>query len=196
MSDESEDIAKDDNNEAAPVSQGDDLSEFLKSYNKPLTVNDVGADAATSAAQDAMTDKGIGDGWKGNPNYYQSGKKRGQPKAGKEYKDEMTLTGDLMDGAMFITLIDMIFPMVICMANNSMSQVKIEPDALMLSEKQKKQLEPICEQVVKKLSVKADPITLLCISLFTMYGVSFYSIRNEVRQEMKDNGTLKTKNKK
>jgi hypothetical protein len=150
----------------------DDLDEYLGNYQKPL-------DIVESANDQTQEDPS----WKGNPNYYQTGKKKGQLK--KPYKEEMEITGDLMDGAMFITLVDMVLPMLICLGNNAISKIKVEPDKLMLTEKQKNQLAPLAEQVVKRLSVKADPTILLCVSLFTMYGVQFYSIRHEAEQEMK-----------
>lgn len=121
--------------------------------------------------------------WKGDTRYYQRGQKAGQLRPNAIPRKEMTLGGDILDGAMFITLVDTLVPMIIALANNSFSKIKVDPDKMTLTDKQKKQLEPICEQVVKKLSLTADPTWLLIVALFSMYGIQFYSIRQEAKQD-------------
>lgn len=193
----------------APVDHSSDLAELLAQYNKPMentgstepveqdekaayqNIGETFQEKEARRIQDEMTDNNPATGWQGNPRYYQSGKKAGQLKPGRGFAKQVTLEGNILDGAMFITLIDTIVPMLIAMANNSFSAIKVDPDKMMLTEKQKKMLEPICEKVVEKLAITADPVWVLVLSVLSLYGIQFWTIRTEAKleHEQKQAGT-------
>ncbi len=129
--------------------------------------------------------------------YYKSGKKAGQPKPGKTNKsapvngsaetpEELTINGEMLSGALFITLIDLLLPFLICELNNWKSPVKISSDELHLTDKQKKELTPISDAVVKKLNISGNPVWLMIIAMGGIYGVQFASLRALKKQEMKE----------
>lgn len=117
--------------------------------------------------------------------YYQTGAKKGQPRPNKksvnvEYIEDGqpgTLSGEILTGALFLTLIDLILPLLIALINNKISDSKIEAKQLMLTDKQKKELAPLAEQVIKKINIQANPIALLSISLLGIYGINFAALK-------------------
>jgi hypothetical protein len=78
----------------------------------------------------------------------------------------------IITGGLLILLIDLVLPNIIAFANNKFSKTKkIKATDLQLSEDERKQLEPLAEQVAKEMSVKANPLTVLIVSLVGMYGM-------------------------
>lgn len=176
--------------ESKPV-HADDLDDLLAQYGAPMEVNKPDTiDGTETERIVALSNEGntpLAEEKLGNPKYYQRGKKAGQLRPGYEpAKESMTVSGDLLDAGMFLTLIDTILPMVIAFANNSFSVIKIDPDKLQLTEKQKRQLEPIVTQVVKKLSLTGDPVFILLASLASMYGIQYWSLRVEAKAEFNE----------
>ena len=82
------------------------------------------------------------------------------------------VSGEIMTGAMFLFLIDTIFPSVICAVNNRFSDKKVSPEKLMLTANQKKELEPLAQQVAEHLQAKGDPVTMFAITLLSLYGLN------------------------
>src|SRR3982751_4607616 len=87
---------------------------------------------------------------------FANGKPRKRPSKASDMKDASTeqipdsvAAGILIDGAMFIALIDMVLPMIICLINNRFSDEKIKPEDLQLRKDQKNQLTPIVDAVMK-----------------------------------------------
>jgi len=147
--------------DASPLANPNDLDEFLAGYtSKPMDVNKVPEHL--------------------NPdNIIKRGRKKGQLKPGVRTPplESMAITGELISGALFISLIDLIFPMIISFANNQFTKVKIKADQLSLTAQQKKDLEPICDQVVKHLKIEANPVTILVVSLAGIYGINYLSLK-------------------
>lgn len=116
--------------------------------------------------------------------YFQSGAKKGQlkPRARKGIvkndTETMTLDSELLSGALFLTLIDLIVPSIIVFLNNKVSKKKIEVDQLSLTPKQKAELERVADAVVKKINFNGSPVTLLLVSLLGIYGVNFMALKS------------------
>lgn len=119
--------------------------------------------------------------WQGNPLYYQTGKKAGQlrPSVSRPKVDVVpnntptTISGDIISGALFMTMIDLLLPMAFVTANNYFSKVKIKPDDLELTAKQKSELEPIAEKVAAQVRLTANPTVVLIFTLAGIYGMNF-----------------------
>lgn len=115
--------------------------------------------------------------------YYQRGAKKGQKKPNFDkvlqqtgQYEPATLSGEILSGLMFITLIDMLFPLLITTVNNLYSKKKVKADQLKLTAKQKNELAPICDKIVEKWNITADPVWLLLISMVGIYGVNYITI--------------------
>lgn len=123
--------------------------------------------------------------WQGNPLYYQTGKKAGQlrPSVSKPkvefHKDNTptTISGEIISGALFMTMIDLLLPLFIVFLNNHFSKVKISPKDFELTEKQKKDLEPIAEKVAAQIRLTADPMLVMGFTLAGIYGINFMKAR-------------------
>jgi len=169
----------------------DDIDSLLESYKSKTLVEKpsnediensesekVTPNAHEPATATANTDPNA---WRGNPAYFQTGKKAGQlrPMAkgngtgiNEKQIDEMSISGSLIDGGLFLMLVDMIFPLIIVVANNKFNDTKIKVDDLQLTERQKKDLTPVATEVIKQLSISADPKWLLLGSLLGIYGIN------------------------
>ena len=103
-----------------------------------------------------------------------------KPKRGRRKKqDKMFISGEVISGAMFITLIDLIIPMSIVTLNNTLDKSgrKMKVDELRMKASQRKELEPIAEEVMRELEVKANPIVIMIVSLISIYGLNFMNIK-------------------
>lgn len=111
--------------------------------------------------------------------YYKRGPKKGQPKPPKKnvvsYNMDATdeISGDIIDGAMLLMLIDMLIPLCIVGANNFFSKQKMKLADLQLEPDQLKRLEKLTDRVVAYLKLRANPLTILVIALLCMYAVKF-----------------------
>lgn len=115
--------------------------------------------------------------------YYQRGAKKGQKKPNFDKVlqqsgsyEPATLSGEILSGLMFITLIDMLFPLLITTVNNLYAKKKVKAYQLKLTAKQKNELAPICDKIVEKWNITADPVWLLLISMVGIYGVNYITI--------------------
>jgi|SRR6185369_10026513 len=175
-------------------SNDNDIDSLLADYNKELTEEkEVISEDEESEQENTISQtppSGQSVEWRGNPNYFQTGKKAGQLKKQAQHhappKEEMEISGTLIDGALFIMLIDLLFPLLITVANNNFSKVKIEVEDLQLSTKQKNDLQPIADQVVKYLTLKANPIWLLAIAMTGIYGINTMAARQVASAKLKE----------
>lgn len=119
--------------------------------------------------------------------YYQSGKKKGQLKPNKtrvsyQPNKPATLSGEFLTGAIVIMLIDILLPLIFAGINNTVSKKKIDADKLKLTDKQKKEFEPIADAVLKSVKIEANPLLVLGIGLVGAYGMNFYLLKNDIEQ--------------
>jgi hypothetical protein len=183
-------------NETTVENNDEDIDLLLSGYNKQLTEEPETEEVETDeeSEQENTTSQTPPSGqsveWRGNPNYFQTGKKAGQLKKQAQHhappKQEMEISGTLIDGALFIMLIDLLFPMLITLANNNLSATKIDVEDLQLSTKQKNDLQPIADQVVKYLTLKANPVWLLTIAMAGIYGINTMAARQVASAKIKD----------
>lgn len=178
----------------------DELDDLLESYKNTSMVieedkqdeeneidNEGGETSHESAGTSTEASPSQPVNWQGNPAYYQSGKKQGQLKKNMAHKsppkEEMEISGTLIDGALFIMLVDLLFPMLITMANNNFTKTKIDVEDLQLSEKQKKDLTPISNEVVKHLTLNANPVWLMVIAMSGIYGINFMAAKQAAKNK-------------
>lgn len=116
--------------------------------------------------------------------YYQRGKKQGQmkPDAKKwlEQKGEYnkaSISGELISGILFLTLVDQLFPAFIAFLNNQFSDKKIKSHQMQLTAKQKGELAPVCDELIKQWEITANPLLILSISLLGIYGMNYANLK-------------------
>jgi len=178
--------------ETTATSEVDDLDAALAGYKSAIEIEPEPEEEQTEetpvsqpANNEPKTVATESSDWRGNPLYYQSGKKAGQLRKAMSHKappkEEMTISGTLISGAMFIMLTDMLIPMLFTFANNSMSKKQIKVDDLQMTEKQKKDLEPVGNEVVKYLLLRANPVWLYLIATIGIYGINLLAARQKAK---------------
>lgn len=172
--------------EKKDISKTDSVFDFLDAYKeapKPAetTVTNP-ANPAQQIPQSQVTANGS-TSWVGNPLYYQSGKKAGQLKPLKAKvnvsptNQPATLSGEILTGALFITLIDLILPILLVGLNNRFSDSKMKVSDLQLNAKQKSELSPLADKVIKQVNIEANPNLLFFMSLIGIYGANFAVVK-------------------
>ncbi len=109
-------------------------------------------------------------------------KEEPEPEQAKEFEstpETMTLSGEVLSGTLFLTLIESIMPLVIGILSERFDNKKVDVKKLKLTAAQRKELEPICDAVVKQMNVKSNPIVLLVISLLGIYGLNYMALRED-----------------
>lgn len=171
--------------DSAPV-KGFDLSEY-KSLDPDTTETGSIDESKTDTGSDSETDPDIND-----PRFYfQSGKKKGQrrpqPKgvnvSFKNPTTEKVLSGEIISGALFLSMIDMVLPMILAGLNNQFTKVKIDPDKMQLTDKQKKELEPLFNAIVKAIKFEGNPVLLGVVGLGSIYAMNFIMLRTAAKIE-------------
>jgi hypothetical protein len=160
----------------------DELDALLGSYNKTYSVDETKAATETKPLETVGAPVDAVVNWKGNPNYYQTGEKAGKLKPSAKKKipaEESEIGGSLVDGALALLIIDIIFPLLIVFLNNKFSKDVIEVDDLQMTDRQKKDLTPIMDEVLKKMNFKAQPEWALIISLCGIYGMNFMAAKSK-----------------
>lgn len=128
--------------------------------------------------------------------YFQRGAKRGQPKPYRPIYNNphqqqpqtqftvstpppATMGGSaVLNGAMFLVLVDLLFPMILEIANNWLDpKNKISARQLKLDDKQKKDIEPIADMVMKQVNINGNPTWLLIMALAGTYGLNFMALK-------------------
>lgn len=184
------------NDNAPAIQPGEtDLSTFLSGYKEPMKVNAAPVTNGTPAPAPAPVTASPGSNALNNTiQYYRTGKKAGQPRPqknintsnqpapapppGNTMQPQGVIQNEMISGALFITLVDLVLPMVIAFVNNKVSKQKISADSLTLTDKQRKDLEPVCDQVVRQLQLSANPVVLLTVSLGGIYAMNFMLQKN------------------
>jgi hypothetical protein len=162
------------------------LDALLKDYTEPAQIPEVVSNPTPGILNTAPPSQTTTDNWRGNPAYYQTGKKAGQPKPNKglppkvAFRPDYNTTeigGDLISGVLFLTMIDLLFPMLVAFANNKFSKKKVKPEDLQMTEKQKKMLEPVADKVAAQLKLQAPPTVVLFISMAGIYGMNLAALK-------------------
>lgn len=159
----------------------DDLSSLFAGYNdvtpKTLPFNNEGGAAPQLQAVNGLT--------------YKTGKKAGQPR-----KPRMTYTpdqnpaslgGEILTGALMLTLVDLLFPLIITAINNRFSKDKMKVKDLELSAKQKSEIAPIADRVLKQINFNANPTALLIFSIVGIYATNYAIAKMLTPTKLNDN---------
>ena len=174
-----------------PSNNTDEIDDLLAEYNSGLNVEQE-SPAPEITTENNQPENVSSSDWHGNPAYYQTGNKAGQLRPSMKHKasspEKMELQGSsLIDGALFIMLIDMLFPLIITALNNKFTNSKIKLEDLQLNDKQKKDLTPVADEVIKKLSLQANPVWLLVIAMSGIYGINYMAAKSAADDKPKKN---------
>ncbi len=85
----------------------------------------------------------------------------------------------LISGALLVLMIDLVFPNIIAVVNNKVSKDKIKAKDLSLKNEQKKELEPMADEVAKEIQLKMNPLVALIVTLAGIYGVNLMALKSK-----------------
>ena len=107
-------------------------------------------------------------------------KKRGRPKgsgskASKSRFTEKVEGNEIINGTLLIFFIDTAIPMAISFLNNRFSDEKVKASELQLTAAQKRDLQPIADEVAKQIAINGNPMTVFIISLVSIYAGNYIS---------------------
>lgn len=134
--------------------------------------------------------------WKGNPEYFQTGAKAGQkrqrkPRTRMQYTgayEESTISADIITGAMFISLVDLLIPMLFVTINNYLTGEKLKPTDLSLSAEQCRKLEPVADKAMSYIKLRGNPLIILGLTLLGMYSMQLVKAKMEYKvKKMNEN---------
>lgn len=186
--------------EKAPAANPSDLESLLAGYNEPAKVEPSPTPAATQQPIQPNTNNGHGPAsWYGNPMYYQTGKKAGQlkpPKKAPFYQQPVNvsvnpnsseISGDIISGALFLTIINLLFPMLFSVINNMVSKKKMAYEDLQIDEKTLKQLDSLSEKALKHIKIEANPVGILIFTMIGLYTLQFMTVKmlNDIEPKLK-----------
>lgn len=166
-----------------------DIDSFLSGYKSDMTVLSPSSGGSQTQMNPALSNPVIDtintvkEQWQGNPKYYQTGKKagqikpsmgsttvkpsqpsqQGQPLPNTTANQTGNVSSTLITGALFLVIVDVAIPFAIASINNWLTKDKIDSAKLQLTEKQRKDLEPLADAVVKYLNLQANPVVLFLI---------------------------------
>jgi len=105
--------------------------------------------------------------------------KRAYTKRKKKDGDE---DGDpIIDGEMLVEFIDIFIPALISMIHNNFVKdgVKISPDELDATEKQKAKMIKFANRVAEKLNMDVNPFVGLAVTMVGCYGMKYFQAKNK-----------------
>lgn len=134
--------------------------------------------------------------------FYKRGAKKGQPKPPKKgLAPPLTPSGTmgiqataLISGALFITMIDILLPLIIATLNNwKKGSVKINAEDMKLTASQKTELAPIGDGVVREYKINANPGALLLVAGIGMYSMAFLTAKSKAKERIEKERKQKEK---
>lgn len=87
--------------------------------------------------------------------------------------------GAVINGAIFITMIDIFVPMIITAIHNKVSKKKIKLQDLKLEKSVKSELEPLCNEVIRSMNIQMNPSVALLLTVITMYSTAWMTAVNK-----------------
>jgi hypothetical protein len=126
--------------------------------------------------------------WQGNPLYFQTGKKAGQlrPKGPKMvYTPSNTpasISGDLITGAMFLALINLLMPVLISGIHNYFAKKKedkLKWNDIAITKEQENKLAPIADMAAKQIVLTWSAPAVLIFSMIGLYAMQYALARME-----------------
>lgn len=166
------------------------LSGLLNEYGQPAIITE----EKEPETKETETQQEKTESWKGNPGYYQTGKKAGQPKPSVnkvrvEYKastEPTTIDGDLIPATLFLTVIDLLLPGAIVLVHNfAVPNKKLKFSDLQLSKDVKKQIEPLADRAKKQILLTASPTTVFLFTMAALYTMQYLTALLLAKDESK-----------
>lgn len=184
-------------NDSPPVDVNpiDELQTLLAGYSKPATVIETPGEkpAESQPVQSPPPVQPNGSPhWYGNPLYYQSGKKQGQlkpppkksifapPHVSVNTDTTSTIGGDVITGALFLSMVNLLLPMLFSLIHNMIVKDKrkrIDYEHLQLPDKDIRQLETLADKALKHIKIEANPVAVLIFAMVGMYGMQFATVK-------------------
>lgn len=134
-----------------------------------------------------------GEDWRGNPDYFQSGARQGQlkKKTGRQplmtyeaKEGDSVVGGDLITGAMFLSIIDLLIPGLIVLVNNMMvkdTKYLMQHKDMALSEETLSKLKTLADSTLRRIKLRGNPMAWLFVTMLGMYGFRFAQFQFEVK---------------
>lgn len=126
--------------------------------------------------------------------FYKTGKKAGQPKPNRKVKTSFTpsplpttLNGSILTGALFITLLDLLMPVLIAGLNNRYSKQKIKASDLSMNARQRNELAPVADAFLKQANLEANPTITLLVGVIGIYAGNYVAVKMTTNLNQKDN---------
>lgn len=135
--------------------------------------------------------------YQGKPEYYQRGAKKGQLKPPKKgTAPALNPAGQLsiqattfITGAIFITLVDLLLPLVITGLYNFMNRknkdgVQLNYETMKMTPSQRNDLAPVGDAVVRELKLNGSPTLLFLLGLAGVYFMNFILNKSKAEKEL------------
>jgi len=175
-----------------------DLETLLAGYNEPAKV-ETPLQPTVSQAPPPPLNNGGAPSWYGNPLYYQRGKKKGtlRPNGARPFYNQpvnmsvnpepSTISGDIISGALFLTIINLLMPMLFSVINNMVSKKKMAYEDLQIDEKTLKQLDDLSNKALKHIKIEANPVGVLFFTMLGLYTLQFMTVKmlNDIEPKLK-----------
>jgi hypothetical protein len=95
----------------------------------------------------------------------------------RKKRDKNVINSSIISGALFLLFIDLVIPNLISVVNNRVSRSKIGAEMLKLTTDQRKELEPLAEEVARLINIKGNPVMILSLSLGAIYLSNFMVLK-------------------
>jgi hypothetical protein len=111
----------------------------------------------------------------------EKGKRGRKPKNAQPEPQQVITETPVITGALMMMLIDLALPHLMVFANNKLNKKgkKIRASDLQMTSEQRKELEPVADQVAKEMMLQANPLTVLIISMIGIYGINFMMLKSD-----------------
>ena len=168
-----------------------DLETLLSDYTEPAKVEQAPAQpnqAVNMQPPQPQVNNGAPH-WYGNPLYYQRGKKKGtlRPNGAKPFYQQPVnmsvnpgpseISGDIITGALFLTIINLLVPMFFSVVNNMVSKRKVAYEDLQIDDKTLKQLDELANKALKHVKIEANPVAVLIVTMIGLYALQFMTVK-------------------
>lgn len=147
-----------------------------ESVGSPIDLAEYSAPAPVEPAPIVDASK-IMDGEPMNINTGEPEKKEKRKYTKRQKDDDMEMP--FIDGEMLLLFIDLIIPAIITLTNNWVTNEKMSPDDLMLTEKQKTQMKKLADKVAEKIDLNMHPLLGLTIGIGGIYTMNFLAAKNK-----------------
>jgi hypothetical protein len=170
----------------------DTLDNILAGYQKQMTVDNVQATAVEQrrgrGRPAGSTKKTMNKGVTQPPPTTQPAPQVQQPQHPGQIpaptgNQPATIRGTLIGGYMFLVMIDNVLPMIINFIHSRYSKLKVNFAKLKLTEQQKKDLEPVSNDVVRELNINGNPIALMLLGLGSIYTMNYMLLVQQAERD-------------